>query len=208
MLMADYTQLDYNVENTPDLEMLTSLVMLSEDGGELSMEETILNHIGGAKKEEEYKVCCEKIQKSLFQNFIVSKSILARERRINSNKRLARIRAVKGLAYSIYKEDSKRGKSDNDIIYVWKNQHNEYKIGITSKKSGTKRIETVAQAGKMEATMIYYVEVNDALSVEKALLSYGEPITRKVKFDGHTEFRILSKAKLKEIGEILASAGI
>ncbi len=82
--------------------------------------------------------------------------------------------------------------TDNNVIYMWKHD-DMYKIGITSKRRGTKRIYDVAKEGNMHnVEILIYEEVNDALAVESALLQYGTKVKFNHIFDGCTEFRYLN----------------
>ncbi len=96
-------------------------------------------------------------------------------------------------------------KSDNNVIYVWKDtiRENIYKIGISSKRVGTKRIYEVASGANMRAEILHYEEVENALALEKELLKYGEAINFDRKFDGCTEFRHLTCDDLIAIEELI-----
>ena len=128
----------------------------------------------------------------------------ARQKQLLDNEKL--YRAEQELyRYEYFHEHGvypKPTKSDNNIIYVW--QHDDiYKIGVTSKRRGTGRIYDVANAGNMRVNILHYIEVDDALLVEKELLDYGEKVRFDRKFDGCTEFRYLSKEDLEDIDYLI-----
>jgi len=104
--------------------------------------------------------------------------------------------------YGVYPPERFKGTA-NDIIYLWKNQDGAYKIGVTSKRAGRSRIWKVAREGHMQAEIIYYEEVEDAIVVEKQLLKCGTKVHFKYKFDGSTEFRYLSEEDLEEVTNII-----
>lgn len=92
--------------------------------------------------------------------------------------------------------------SDNDAIYIWRavgqhyNGHPVYKIGVTSARLGTHRIEQVARAGGFEFELICCEPVQcKATDLERKLHILGED-PKFVGFDGCTEFRALSDSAL------------
>ena len=78
-----------------------------------------------------------------------------------------------------------------------------YKIGISSKRVGKKRIWHVAGKGNMRATLLHYEEVENALALENELLKYGTKVQFDYKFDGSTEFRHLTNDDLESIADII-----
>ncbi|NLH94307.1 MAG: hypothetical protein GX466_08875 [Candidatus Cloacimonetes bacterium] len=92
--------------------------------------------------------------------------------------------------------------SDNDAIYIWRavgeyfNGHPVYKIGVTSARLGTARIEKVGRAAGFEVDLICCEPVQcKATDLEAKLHILGEN-PGYTGFDGCTEFRALSPASL------------
>lgn len=95
-----------------------------------------------------------------------------------------------------------KGWSDNDAIYIWRavgqhyNGHPVYKIGVTSARLGTVRVEHVGDKSGFEVDLICCEPVQcKATDLEKELLIIGEN-PGYTGFDGCTEFRALSPASL------------
>ena len=93
-------------------------------------------------------------------------------------------------------------RTDNDAIYIWRavDQHYNgnpvYKIGVTSARLGTVRVEQVARAGGFEFELICCEKVQGkATALERKLHILGED-PKFVGFDGCTEFRALSDSAL------------
>ncbi len=96
--------------------------------------------------------------------------------------------------------------TDDDCLYIWKlvdeyfNGVQLYKIGVTSVRLGSKRIEICANSGGFEYDIIIMKEVPKASVYEKEFLTYGA--NPKLKgFEGATEVRALTD---NEIDTILA----
>lgn len=92
--------------------------------------------------------------------------------------------------------------SDNDAIYIWRavgayfNGHPVYKIGVTSARLGTARIEQVAKESGFEVDLICCEPVQcKATELEAKLHILGEN-PGYTGFNGATEFRALSPASL------------
>jgi hypothetical protein len=92
--------------------------------------------------------------------------------------------------------------SDNDAIYIWRevgaffNGNPVYKIGVTSVRLGTARIESVAHESGFEYDLICCESVQGrADELEKKLLILGES-PGYTGFNGATEFRALSDSAL------------
>lgn len=92
--------------------------------------------------------------------------------------------------------------SDNDAIYIWRavgqhyNGNPVYKIGVTSARLGTERIETVARRSGFEYDLICCEPVTcKATDLERKLHLLGED-PKLTGFDGCTEFRALSDSAL------------
>lgn len=93
-------------------------------------------------------------------------------------------------------------RTDNDAIYIWRavgqhyNGNPVYKIGVTSARLGTARIEHVAGAGGFEYDLICCEPVQGkATALERKLHILGED-PKFVGFSGCTEFRALSDSAL------------
>lgn len=92
--------------------------------------------------------------------------------------------------------------SDNDAIYIWRavgqhyNGNPVYKIGVTSVRLGTVRVEQVAEASGFEFDLICCEPVAcKATDLEAKLHILGED-PGYTGFDGATEFRALSDSAL------------
>ena len=83
---------------------------------------------------------------------------------------------------------------DYDCVYIWKvlGRTDLYKIGVTSKRLGTKRIEHVAGTHGFDVEILHMKHTEDALRKERTMLSFGRPADLGVKDDGFSEFRHLS----------------
>jgi len=90
--------------------------------------------------------------------------------------------------------------SDNDAVYIWKvvGYDNVYKIGLTSFRTGDKRIRSTASNNSVKYDTQILKQVNDALSIEKELLKLGTFCDLFLGKDGGTEFRYLSHKELKK----------
>jgi hypothetical protein len=90
--------------------------------------------------------------------------------------------------------------SDNNVIYIWKqsreyyNGHPVYKIGVTSERLGTDRIN---QVNKNAEIIIITKVQGSAIHHEKRLLKIGSD-PKYVNGDGRTEYRALSEPELKK----------
>lgn len=94
------------------------------------------------------------------------------------------------------------GGTDDDVIYIWKavghffNDLPVYKIGITSDRLGTTRIEQVAKEMNAEFSIVCCEKmILPASSVEKKLLILGVS-PGYVGINGGSEFRAMSDATL------------
>lgn len=97
-------------------------------------------------------------------------------------------------------------QSDNDALYIWNViGTNIYKIGITSVRLGVRRIVEVANSIGAEYKILKLIEVNDATTLEKTLLSFGKPVEwGDEHFNGMSEFRHLGDADVATITSLLA----
>lgn len=98
-------------------------------------------------------------------------------------------------------------QSDNNVIYIWKviGLDNVYKIGVTSSRLGSIRIEEVAKKGgglQYDIKVIAAV-VGKATDIETRLLSIGTKYTFTQSFNGCTEFRTLTDQELYTALEII-----
>lgn len=92
--------------------------------------------------------------------------------------------------------------TDNDTIYIWRalgqhyNGHPVYKIGVTSARLGTTRVEQVAKDSGFEFDLICCEPVQcKATELERKLHLLGED-PQLTGFNGATEFRALSDSAL------------
>ena len=104
------------------------------------------------------------------------------------------------------------GGSDNDAIYIWRaigetfNGEQIYKIGVTSARLGTHRIEEVCQRGNMQAEIIILAQVaGRASQLELQLLEIGTNPGFS-SFNGSSEFRAMSDEQLKQALALIAQA--
>jgi hypothetical protein len=96
-------------------------------------------------------------------------------------------------------------KSDYDCVYIWKPEGfgDLYKVGVTSKRLRTKRIEYVAGNNGMNVELLYMKHSPDALTKEKEMLSLGRAAKLSRDFDGFSEFRHFSDAEFIECLRIM-----
>lgn len=101
-------------------------------------------------------------------------------------------------------EHMKRPVADNDTVYLWKakgvffNGMPVFKVGVTSEKFGTKRIEQVAAEFGVEYEILALTKVNGkATAIESQMLAIG--INPKlVSFAGSTEFRAMDEQQVAQ----------
>ncbi len=97
-------------------------------------------------------------------------------------------------------------QSDNNVIYIWKviGLDNVYKIGVTSSRLGSIRIEEVAKGGGLQYDIkVIAAVVGKATDIETRLLSIGTKYTFTQSFNGCTEFRTLTDQELYTALEII-----
>ena len=97
-------------------------------------------------------------------------------------------------------------QSDNNVIYIWKviGLDNVYKIGVTSSRLGSIRIEEVAKGGGLQYDIkVIASVVGKATDIETRLLSIGTKYTFTQSFNGCTEFRTLTDQELYTVLEII-----
>lgn len=89
----------------------------------------------------------------------------------------------------------------SDAVYLYEvyfEGHYIYKIGVTSVRCNTRRIEQVIRKMGVVARNIHIWEVPDPHKVEKDMLVYGELQTLYAG-DGHTEMRFLSDIDVRQV---------
>jgi len=101
-------------------------------------------------------------------------------------------------------------RSDNNAIYIWAalgqtyNREQVYKIGVTSARLGTQRIESVATSYDVEFEILVCTEVNcKATDLEKQLLVLGDN-PGFTGFDGSTEMRSMNKSQLDAATKLIS----
>jgi hypothetical protein len=97
---------------------------------------------------------------------------------------------------------------DNDIIYLWQLVGIEheglpvYKVGITSNKCKSTRIQVVARRHKVGFKVIAWTRVGNARAVETELLSLGSR-TKIRDMEGYTEIRAYCPETLEKALKII-----
>ena len=99
--------------------------------------------------------------------------------------------------------------TSNDIVYLWKsglvqNKRPIYKIGVTSKRRGRKRIELVSKKHGTTHTILRYEECVDAIAIENAVLDVATPVNW-IEGDGVSEMFVASVEELNRILDLLDS---
>jgi hypothetical protein len=97
--------------------------------------------------------------------------------------------------------------TSNDIVYLWKTgllqkRKPIYKIGVTSKRRGKKRIEYVAKKHGTTHAVIRYEECADAIAIENAVLDVATPVS-SIEGDGVSEMFVASIEELNRILDLL-----
>lgn len=99
-----------------------------------------------------------------------------------------------GLIDVLFPENVSTGT--RDCVYLWSvvDEPGLYKVGITSKRMGTYRIQQVAKEAKVTPELVMLCEVGyeQAKVIEREMKSMGTPYKFQSKFYGHTEFRYLT----------------
>ena len=100
--------------------------------------------------------------------------------------------------------------SDNNAIYIWAalgqtyNREQVYKIGVTSARLGTQRVEQCASACGVEFEILVCTEVNcKATDLEKQLLVLGDN-PGFTGFNGATEMRSMNKSQLDAATKLIS----
>ena len=92
--------------------------------------------------------------------------------------------------------------SDYDTLYIWNIPDTDiYKIGVTSKRLGMERINSVAAKIGVTPNVILTVNTKKALALEAFIHKtyINHPICFTEAIDGRTEFRVLKHNELMEI---------
>lgn len=102
--------------------------------------------------------------------------------------------------------------SDYDCAYIWtalqSNGFRLLKVGVTSKRLGTTRIDSVAKASSFTPTdILIYNCGNESLSIERELKKTGQRADIGV-FDGSTEFIIVNEKEYLKCKELLCNKGL
>lgn len=99
-------------------------------------------------------------------------------------------------------------RSDNNMVYIWQvGGLPIYKVGTSSYRLGSLRMDQVAETIGFESNLItlHKTKKGEARKLEKELLKIGCPQNWQQPFDGHTEFRFWTSKHLKQAKEILAN---
>jgi hypothetical protein len=100
--------------------------------------------------------------------------------------------------------------SDNDAVYLYEFEYagvRLHKIGLTSIKRNTERIETIMRQAGCTATNVIFWHVEDARDIERKMLEVGQP-QDLYKGDGFTEMRILTPQEQRRVMRIAGDACI
>lgn len=90
-----------------------------------------------------------------------------------------------------------------ETLYLWEvvgSNPRVYKVGVTSKSRGLRRIEEVAQAANVKFNIILYRELPSlakAAKAEKELSAIGSPVDIG-RFNGSTEFRLFTDDQIAD----------
>jgi hypothetical protein len=113
---------------------------------------------------------------------------------------------------SAKKQDTLKALEQKEVcIYVWaltgiyNGGYKVYKIGITKRSRGVKRIISVAVDLGVAPDIVRLKPVSNALALEKHLLSFGRPVGI-TGFSGSSELRALSADELHRIKAIIDNA--
>lgn len=123
-------------------------------------------------------------------------------------------------AYSAYQQTLRRGfidevcshmnpgdhTSDENMVYIWQvGSLPIYKVGVSSWKYGSRRMDHVADQLGFTPNLIqlHKTKKGEARDIEDQLLEIGNPLTWNWSFNGHTEFRRWTPSHLKEALNLL-----
>lgn len=98
----------------------------------------------------------------------------------------------RGLLAEATKHMSK--KFSLDVVYMWNSKENPnvWKIGVSTQVYHTRRLTRVLKRSKLTIDQSVKVVTKDARNLEKQLLKIGTPFYTETKFNGSTEFRVLT----------------
>jgi hypothetical protein len=102
------------------------------------------------------------------------------------------------------------GSTDNDAVYLYEFEYagvRLHKIGLTSIKRNTGRIETTMAKAGCTATNVILWHVEDARDIERKMLEVGQP-QDLYKGEGYTEMRILTPQEQRRVMRIAGDACI
>lgn len=95
-----------------------------------------------------------------------------------------------------------------NVVYIWNTIENPqlWKIGVSNHYRVKGRIDTVSKAGNLTPHFKKWkvFEDQNVLQIEKELLKLGEPYQFTTKFDGHSEFRLLTADEEHRIKTMIA----
>ncbi len=89
----------------------------------------------------------------------------------------------------------KCSKRTSDTAYVWQDDNDNWKIGVTLERRAQARIKEVSKAHDtlVRGARIAVVGKGKAIAVERALLEHFQMVPKYNPVDGYSEFRTLSK---------------
>ena len=102
------------------------------------------------------------------------------------------------------------GSTDNDAVYLYEFEYagvRLHKIGLTSIRRNTGRIETTMKKAGCTAENVILWHVEDARDIERKMLAVGQP-QDLYKGDGFTEMRILTPQEQRRVMRIAGDACI
>lgn len=104
------------------------------------------------------------------------------------------------------KSKRKRPRVRHDIFYLWMDENHNTKVGITSTKTISNRIQSCANRRGSRVMWSIKFKTKNARSIESEILTrfIEKPYSHG---DGHTEFRVLSKIDIDSIIEYVVGNG-
>jgi hypothetical protein len=99
----------------------------------------------------------------------------------------------RGMLEGLFGETYNTPKCDYDVVYIWKpvGFTDVYKIGITSKRLGDRRIKYVCLKSGLDCDWCKFVYTPDAKEIETHLLNSFDHYVFQDSFSGSTEFRYI-----------------
>lgn len=96
-----------------------------------------------------------------------------------------------------------------DMIYILRSPGTDiYKVGVTSKRLGFNRIETIRKATTIPMELFICMDIPEASFVERLLLTQGSGLPTTVSSQGSSEFREFSKEDMLKVMEILTKEAV